>query len=250
MSWHTLNRQESEQEDSMRSIAPFLVVLGAGAVATNSMAALENAETSASGNPAVLALLQTAEQDLGAGRPNEAAILLERALRIEPRDATAWHYLGMARLEQGKFAQAEAMAAKSHSLAVDDRSLRARNASLMAAAQHAAGKPVSVPSSEPPPSPLERLFAAEVEPRSTYADTVYEFQRAQGATDRQWPSAGTTAQTGRRVRSDDWRGFDDYVSERVRRERAARRGEPRSVVVFDGRQYRRHELSEVPRRQR
>ena len=221
----------------MRSIARILAVVAAGAVATHSMAALEDAETSAGGNPAVLALLQTAEKDLGAGRPNEAAILLERALRIEPRDATVWHYLGMARLEQGKFAQAEAMAAKSHSLAAEDRSLRARNAGLMAAAQQAAGKPVSVPSNEPPASALERLFAAEVEPARTYADS---------------DSAGTTEQPSRRVRSAGWRRLDDVFSERVRRERAARRGEPRSqsVIVFDGRQYRRYELNEVPRRQR
>ena len=241
----------------MRSIAPVLVVLGAGAIATNSMAALEDAQAPAGGNPAVLALLQIAEQDLGAGRTDEAAILLERALRIEPRDATVWHYLGMARLEQGKFAQAEAMAAKSHSLAAEDRSLRARNAGLMAAAQHAAGKPVSVPSNEPPVPPLERLFGAEVEPASAYVDNDYrdsgDRRERSGVEQRRgWPLAGATAQADSAAWSSNRRRVDDGFSERVRRERAARRGEPRSqsVIVFDGRQYRRYELSEVPRRQR
>jgi tetratricopeptide (TPR) repeat protein len=222
------------------------------ALAASSAAALERADASPNENPAVLALLEAADQDLDAGRPDDAAIVLERALRIEPRNPTVWHYLGLTRLDQGNYSQAEAMAAKSHSLASANRSLRTRNVDLMASAQRAAGKPVSVPGNEPPLSPLERLFAAEAEPARTFSDTGDEIERAQSEPNRQWPSAGRTVQTVRRILSDDWRQFDEAISERVRRERAARRGEPRSqsVVVFDGRQYRRYELNEAPRRQR
>jgi hypothetical protein len=75
-------------------------------------------------NPAVLALLDAAQRELGAGRPEQAATLLERALAIEPRNPTAWHYLGLANLELGNSAQAEAMAAKSRSLVAGDEGLR------------------------------------------------------------------------------------------------------------------------------
>jgi hypothetical protein len=75
-------------------------------------------------NPAVLALLDTAERELSAGRPERAAALLERALAIEPRNPTAWHYLGLANLELGNSAQAEAMAAKSRSLVEGDEGFR------------------------------------------------------------------------------------------------------------------------------
>lgn len=103
------------------------------------------------------------------------------------------------------------MAAKSHNLASADRSLRARNAGLMASAQQAAGKRVSVPSSEPPVSALRRLFATVVEPARTYADSGY--------------------------------------AERVR-ERAWQTERSRSVIVFDGQRYRRYGLNEGNRRRR
>ena len=115
----------------MKSIAPALaLLLGVfGAVATHSATALERqddelrtlrAATSRGQNPAVLALLETAERELGAGRPEQASALLERALRIEPRNPTAWHYLGLANLELGNTTQADAMAAKSRSLVAGD----------------------------------------------------------------------------------------------------------------------------------
>lgn len=98
------------------------------------------------GNTAVAALLDSAERELEAERPERASSLLERALRIEPQNPTVWHYLGVTRLAQGNHAQAEAMAAKSASLAAGDRTLRSRNAGLTAAALRAAGKTVEPPS--------------------------------------------------------------------------------------------------------
>jgi tetratricopeptide (TPR) repeat protein len=192
----------------MRPITPALALLVAafGAAGPDSAAALERAPRG--GNPAVLSLLEAAEQDLNAGKPAQAVVALERALRIEPRNPTLWHYLGLARFNQGSYLQAEAMAAKSHSLASADRSLRGRNAGLMAAAQEAAGKPVDVPSLESP---------------------VPAWERALGAVER----------------------ARDYVDTRVRRERpAAREQRRRSVIVFDGREYRRLELNELPRARR
>ena len=126
----------------MESVAPVLaLLLGAfSAVASASAAALERSAVSPGSNPAVLALLEAAEQDLNAKRPEQASMLLERALGIEPRNPAVWHYLALARLEQGNVAQAEAMAAKSRSLAEGDRALRARTA------RPAAGAALQTPS--------------------------------------------------------------------------------------------------------
>ena len=224
------------------------------ALAASSACALERAEVSPDANPAVVAMLETAEGDLTAGQPDEAAVVLERALLIDPRNPTVWYYLGLARFDQGNYSQAEAMAAKSHTLASADRSLRVRNASLMASAQQAAGKRVVVPSSEPPPSLLARLFATEVEPArtyaeagaepaSTYADTRDEPARSDDSQRRPWASQNATAQAGADMPARGWRRIEGGYKrgERQRRERAAwsNAQESQSIIVFDGREYRR-----------
>jgi tetratricopeptide (TPR) repeat protein len=101
----------------MRPISPALFVLLAVFSTAGPTAAQEIPAASRGGNSAVIALLEAAEQKLNAGQADQASLLLERALRIEPRNPAVWHYLGLARLAQGDQAQAEAMAAKSRSLA-------------------------------------------------------------------------------------------------------------------------------------
>jgi cytochrome c-type biogenesis protein CcmH/NrfG len=64
---------------------------------------------------------------------------LERALRIEPRNAGIWHDLGQIRLHQRKFNQAESMAEKSNGLAGGNGALKARNWRLIANARRFAG---------------------------------------------------------------------------------------------------------------
>lgn len=83
-------------------------------------------------NPAVIALLNDANQAMQQGRNDRAAASLERALAIEPRNAWLWHRLASARLEQGELDQAASLAAKSNSLAADDRSLQAKNWRIIA----------------------------------------------------------------------------------------------------------------------
>ena len=102
----------------MKTIVPSLVLLVATFGAADSPAAQELARGD---NAAVLALLDAADRELSAKRPDQASLLLERALRIEPSNPAAWHYLGLVRLEQGQYAQAEAMAAKSMALAPQPR---------------------------------------------------------------------------------------------------------------------------------
>lgn len=83
--------------------------------------------TPASDNGAVVSLVQAAKQDAAAGRLPAAAANLERALRIEPRNAVLWHQLARVRLDEGQSAQAEQLATKANSLAGNDNGLRAEN---------------------------------------------------------------------------------------------------------------------------
>jgi tetratricopeptide (TPR) repeat protein len=138
-------------------------------------------------------LLEAAKQELAAGRPQQASLLLERSLQLEPGNPSAWHYLGVAHLEQGNYAQAEAMAAKSHTLAAADRALRMQNVELMANAQRASGKPISVPSNDPPLAVWRRLLKAPIELANSYAEP---------------PSPDSAAQTLRAKPSPKWRRSD------------------------------------------
>ena len=78
-------------------------------------------------NVAVAGLLESARADAAAGRLATAAASLERALRIEPRNPRLWQELARVRLQQGDYAQAESMAARSNTWAGGDNALRAEN---------------------------------------------------------------------------------------------------------------------------
>jgi cytochrome c-type biogenesis protein CcmH/NrfG len=80
----------------------------------------------------LLAKVETQEQQTHWER---AAALLERALRIEPRNAQLWHRLAKVRLQQGRYVMAESLAQKSNALAGDDNALKRRNVELIEAAR-------------------------------------------------------------------------------------------------------------------
>ncbi len=86
---------------------------------------------------AVLALLDRAEHYRRLDKPEAASATLERALRIEPRNALLWHRLATIRLQQGKAPQAEQLALKSIALSAGKRDLQARNWALVARARWA-----------------------------------------------------------------------------------------------------------------
>jgi cytochrome c-type biogenesis protein CcmH/NrfG len=85
--------------------------------------------------PAVVALLDQAEQQANAGELEPAAASLERAIRIDPRNPVLWYHLATVRLSQGESAQAAQLAAKSNSLAAGNRAQQARNWRLIAQAR-------------------------------------------------------------------------------------------------------------------
>jgi Tfp pilus assembly protein PilF len=68
-----------------------------------------------------------------------AAATLERALRIEPGEAYLWNRLARVRMEQGQYAQAGNLAARSNALAGDRPQLKQSNWSIIAAARRVGG---------------------------------------------------------------------------------------------------------------
>jgi len=95
--------------------------------------------TPVSGNGAVVALADNARADTATGNYTSAAAALERALRIEPRNARLWHELAQLKLKQGDASQAANMAARSNSWAGADKVLRAANWRVIGEAKRALG---------------------------------------------------------------------------------------------------------------
>ncbi|MCB1734434.1 MAG: tetratricopeptide repeat protein [Gammaproteobacteria bacterium] len=90
-----------------------------------------SAEPTPDSPPAVAALLADANRQMRAGNNDAAAAALERALRVQPRDAYLWHRLAYVRLEQGRGSDAESLALKSNSLAGDKLELVETNNRLI-----------------------------------------------------------------------------------------------------------------------
>jgi Tfp pilus assembly protein PilF len=114
----------------MRGVLSFLVLVsGCAAVAPAPSPTVPSSPPSE--NAAVARLVKVARGESDAGRHASAAASLERALRIEPRNARLWHELARVRLKQGEHAQAEASARRSNAWAGSDAALRAENARLI-----------------------------------------------------------------------------------------------------------------------
>lgn len=86
-------------------------------------------------HPAVVALLDTAQRQSSHGHPDRAAATLERAVKIEPRNARLWQQLARLRLQQGKWSLAENLASKSSALATNEPDIQIQNWRLIAEAR-------------------------------------------------------------------------------------------------------------------
>ena len=96
-----------------------------------------------SSSPVVRGLLASAETQRNQGEDEAAANSLERALRIEPRNAMLWSRLADVRFSLQDYRQAIQFAAKSNTLTGSDLYLRRQNWYLMANAYAASGDPVN-----------------------------------------------------------------------------------------------------------
>ena len=98
------------------------------------------AETPRQGsNPAVVTLLNQANQHTGTGQSALAAASLERALRIEPSNPWLWYRLAVSRQALGELDLAVNLASKSISLAGTKPRLQAENWQLIADIRRAQG---------------------------------------------------------------------------------------------------------------
>jgi tetratricopeptide (TPR) repeat protein len=89
---------------------------------------------------AVQVLSRRADEQARGGDLGAAVASLERALRIEPRNATVWYRLARVRADQGDYTLAEELARKSISLAsAYDLDLKRNNWELIAGARRAQG---------------------------------------------------------------------------------------------------------------
>jgi tetratricopeptide (TPR) repeat protein len=235
----------------VKSPTPALALLLAVscAVAAHSAAALERALPSRGASPAVVGLLEAAEQELRAQRPQQAVAMLERALQIDPRNPTVWYELGRARLELGHYTEAQAMAAKSHSLAENDRTLQSHNAELMAAALQSSGHAPTANELRVlnPPRSVFSVFR----PANAYVDTgVRRERRYEAVPEDRWAAADAAMQAALAAQEQARQALDN--AQRMWRERAERRNRSntRSAPAPERRSYRSYDSNDVSRRRR
>jgi hypothetical protein len=97
--------------------------------------ALEPLETFAPQTPAVSSLVIAANENSQGGNLDSAVSSIERAIRIEPRNATLYYKLAVFRLKQSKPRLAEDLARKAALLAVNDNTLKKHSWLLIANAR-------------------------------------------------------------------------------------------------------------------
>ncbi len=85
-------------------------------------------------------LHKSADKSLAAGRFSQAEVLVERALRLEPRNPELWHMMARVKLGQNNPAQAVQFCLKANTLATGNRALTRRNWRLLAKAYQAMGQ--------------------------------------------------------------------------------------------------------------
>lgn len=97
--------------------------------------ALKPLETFAPQSPAIGSLLMAANENSESGNLDSAASSIERAIRIEPRNATLYYKLAVLRLKQSKPGLAENLARKAALLSVNDNPLKKHSWLLVANAR-------------------------------------------------------------------------------------------------------------------
>ena len=92
-----------------------------------------------SNRKAVASLVDQSRTEASAGRLGNAAASMERAIRLEPKNARLWQELARLRLNQRDYAQAEQVAMKANTLTRGDYAMRAENWNIIAQAREARG---------------------------------------------------------------------------------------------------------------
>ncbi len=94
----------------------------------------------ADSDPLVVAGLQKNATELSRkGEPAKAASILERAIRIQPRNPRLWHELAQVRYSQQRYQQAESLALRSNQYALRNPDIQRMNWLLIARARQKQG---------------------------------------------------------------------------------------------------------------
>lgn len=80
---------------------------------------------------AVASLRRKAIQLINSERYDDAIGYLQRAIKIDPRDARSWHYLAQAYWHKQDFPQCRAMVRRAMSYSQQDKELQAANKTLL-----------------------------------------------------------------------------------------------------------------------
>jgi Tfp pilus assembly protein PilF len=118
----------------MRSLPALILLLCA---VTSSLTFARERAVQVHSNNASTQLIETASEQYAEGKLDQAAATLERALQIQPSNPATLHYLGVLRLQQGQYDQAQVLATRSNLRVGRNTALRNRNLQLIQAAQHA-----------------------------------------------------------------------------------------------------------------
>ena len=132
-----------QRKSPMVALCPLMLLLSALAPLLDSCILLQPTSrfSADSSNVAVVSLLNTARQDQRAGNLSAADATLERALRIEPRNAGLWQALARVRLAQGRYRQAEALAQRASALSGMDKALMSQDWRIIGKAREQSGDP-------------------------------------------------------------------------------------------------------------
>jgi Tfp pilus assembly protein PilF len=87
----------------------------------------------------VAGLQQNASELSRQGQPAKAASILERAIRIQPRNPQLWHDLAQVRYSQQRYQQAESLALRSNQYALRRHDIKRANWLLIANARQKQG---------------------------------------------------------------------------------------------------------------
>lgn len=104
--------------------------------------------SSSNANAAVTSLVSSADNSIRHGDYRAASAAIERALRLDPKNAHLWHRLAQVRLRQSEYAQVESLSLKSNALSNGNKPLMARNWSLISKARRLSGDGVGADEAE------------------------------------------------------------------------------------------------------
>jgi tetratricopeptide (TPR) repeat protein len=116
-------------------------------------------EAEAISGQAVVSLMKQARAARAAGNHDQASAVLERALRIEPRNYFVWSALGRVYLDKKLFDDAESVALKSNSLARGNVYVELENWKVIAGAREGQGNAIGALQAQTKVDEIQRSLA-------------------------------------------------------------------------------------------